>query len=405
MNTFEKYLEKPRYNFSTLTELLTKYSREIDKKTPDFFNLEYSNLENDEKICRKIEDVLDRIDKNIDRPDSFIINESDFIFLLRPEAEKFLEKMAVLSRRLTQVRFGNTIRIYAPLYLSNECSSRCSYCSFSIENKIKRHTLDEKQIIMEAESLADSGILQVLAVTGDNVKKTSIPYLEKSVEILRKTFASVSVEIYPLDTSDYSRLISRGAEGLVIYQETYNQKTYKEVHRGGKKRDFKWRLEAPERGGTAGFKRIGIGILLGLSEFRPDVFLAGIHARLLMKKYWKSSISVSLPRIRPAIQSFKNKFHISETNLAQMYFALRLFLPDSFLVLSTRESPHFRDNMAGLGVNYMSAGSKTEPGGYTNSGALTQFSTADERHPLEFANALKKKGLAPVWKDWDSVII
>lgn len=357
-----------------------------------------------EKRIQKLENLLEGLRARVERPRTGWLSEDDFALLLTPEGAGFLEEMAWLAREVTRVRFGKTIQLYAPLYLSNECKSRCTYCSFSFENKIARLTLDEKALRHEAAALAGTGIQHVLLLTGEDTRATPVDYIARSVEICRDYFTNISLEIYPLSVADYSRLVAAGAEGLTLYQETYDRGSYARVHLGGKKKNYDWRLEGIYRAGEAGFRKLGVGALLGLSRFRPEVFLLGRHARFLMKKFWRSEVQVSLPRIRPAIKSFRGEVHVTDSQFAQMYFALRLYLPDAGLVLSTRESPHFRDSIAGLGINSMSTGSKTEPGGYTGSGALTQFEIEDNRTPRNFARALESAGLTPVWKNWDSTL-
>jgi 2-iminoacetate synthase len=231
-------------------------------------------------------------------------------------------------------------------------------------------------------------------------------YLLKAVETLRPWFASISIELYPMDTTAYEKLIAHGVDGLVTYQETYNQESYREVHPAGKKRDYRWRLETPIRGGEAGFRRIGIGVLLGLSDWRVDGFYLALHARYLLRNFWKSHLTISFPRLRPAAGDYQPPCPVSDAHMVQLFTALRLFLPDAGLILSTRESPHFRDHLIPLGITSMSAGSSTEPGGYAHcSETEAQFEIADHRPPQAIVEVISQKGYEPVWKDWDAVFL
>lgn len=330
------------------------------------------------------------------------LNEIDFATLLSPAAEKYLEPMAKLSKDITLKRFGKTILLYAPLYLSNKCTNSCIYCGFNIKNKIPRKTLSFEMIEKEAKIISEHGIRHILLVSGEAPKEINIEYLTRSVEICKKYFSSISIEIQPLTEEEYKILYNSGVDGLTIYQETYNIERYKEVHLAGKKSDFQWRLETPDRGGRAGLRTIGIGALLGLEDFRVEEFFVGLHALYLMKKYWKTHIKVSFPRIRYAEGGFKPYYNVTDKNLVQSMFALRLFLNDVGLVISTREPKELRDNIVGLGVTQMSAGSKTNPGGYSdeNNGG-EQFIIEDNRTVEEFVEMIRSKGFDPVFKDFD----
>jgi 2-iminoacetate synthase len=327
----------------------------------------------------------------------------DFAALLSPAAENYIEEMAQESHRITLMRFGKTIKIYAPLYLSNECSNSCIYCGFNRHNDIARVTLNEDEIRQEAEIIASTGVKHILLVTGEAPKKISIDYLVKAVTICKEYFSSISIEIYPLSTQDYSRLYEAGVDGLTVYQETYNKQTYAYVHPAGKKSDFDWRLDTPERGAKAGLRTVGIGILMGLDDFRVEEFFVGLHASYLIKKYWKTHFTVSFPRIRKAEGAFTPENIVTDINLVQSMLALRLFLNDVGLVISTREPAHFRDKILPLGVTQMSAGSKTDPGGYAlhEKESGEQFEVEDKRSVSEFTKMLREKGYDPVMKDWD----
>lgn len=334
------------------------------------------------------------------------LNLQDFISLLSSAAEPYLEEMAQRAHRLTEQRFGKVMGLFAPLYLSNICTNSCVYCGFNVKNPVSRLTLTPDQAAAEGRYLHTQGFRHLLLVSGEAPKVVTMPYLLGVLEKLRPLFASISIELYPMDTAAYEALIAHGVDGLVIFQETYNEQRYKEVHPGGKKRNYRWRLETPERGGEAGFRRIGIGALLGLSDWRVEGFFLALHARYLLRHFWKSHLTVSFPRIRTAAGGYQPLHQVSDAHMVQLLTALRLFLPDAGFVLSTRESPGLRDNLIPLGITSMSAGSSTEPGGYTqNSEAEAQFEIADHRSPQAIAKVICQKGYEPVWKDWDTAFL
>jgi 2-iminoacetate synthase len=325
----------------------------------------------------------------------------DFPILVSPAAEPFLENMAAMAQHTTLLRFGKTIKMYAPLYISNECINACVYCGFSSNNKIDRTTLTKDQIVKEAEALHSQGFRHILLVSGEDRKKVSVEYIADIAKELSKKFVGISIEVYPMDTGDYKKLVQSGVTGIAVYQETYDRKIYKTLHKGPKA-DFDYRLQTCERAGGAGFRELGIGALLGLTDFRTDMACVAMHADYLMKKFWKSQIAISFPRLRNAVGSFIPPTQVSDRQLAQVIFALRIVLPDADLVLSTREAPAFRNGMAGIGITRMSAGSKTQPGGYVVSkDSLEQFEVADTRTPPQVAAMIADKGFEPVWKDFD----
>lgn len=326
--------------------------------------------------------------------------------LLSPLADQSIEELASRAQQLTEQRFGRVVGLYAPLYLSSSCNNSCVYCSFNTGNPINRITLTPEQAEKEGAYLSGMGFRHVLLVSGEDPTTVSLDYFLDVVEKLRPCFDSISVEIYPMESAQYGRLAQGGVDGLIVYQETYNKGRYAEVHKGGRKRDYRWRIETPERGGEAGFRRIGIGSLLGLCDWRVEAACLALHARYLMKRYWRSQITISFPRLRPAVGGYSPPNPVSDRDLVHMLTALRLFLPDAGLLLSTRESAHLRDNMIPLGVTSMSAGSRTEPGGYTmQSRSEGQFEISDHRSPAEIATVLRDKGYEPVWKDWDAAFI
>ena len=326
----------------------------------------------------------------------------DFAALLSPAATPRLEEMAHAAHATTVRRFGRTIHLFAPLYLSNECVSTCTYCGFSAGNDIARRTLTPDELIGEARALTARGFRHVLLVAGEHARIVSKDYLVECVEALAPEVPELSVEVQVWDTDTYRRLVGAGCDGLVVYQETYDPDTYAAVHLKGKKRNYAWRLAAPDRGAEAGMRRLGIGALLGLhADWRSDALAVAAHARALMRRWWRCEVSVSLPRLRPAAGEYEPAAPVSDRDLVQLLCGLRLVLPDVGISLSTREPPDLRDRLVPLGVTHMSAGSHTEPGGYAApSDAEPQFEVGDERSPADVAGVLRASGYDPVWKDW-----
>jgi 2-iminoacetate synthase len=326
----------------------------------------------------------------------------DLAALLSPAAGARLEDLAQLAHTVTIRRFGPTVRLYAPLYLSNECVSVCTYCGFSAGNDIRRRTLSVPEVSAEADALHRQGFRHVLLVAGEHARIVSKDYLVACVEALAPSVPQISVEVQVWDTDTYRRLVAAGCDGLTVFQETYNPETYAAVHRKGKKRNYAWRLAAPDRGAEAGMRRLGIGVLLGLhDDWRSDAIALAAHARALMKRWWRCEVTIALPRLRPAAGDFQAADPIGDRDFVQLLCALRVALPDVGINLSTREAPGLRDALIRLGVTTMSAGSHTEPGGYAGaSDAEPQFEIADTRSPGEIAAVLRAAGYDPVWKDW-----
>lgn len=326
----------------------------------------------------------------------------DFKALISPAAEPFLEEMAQMSHRLTLQRFGNTIQLYAPLYLSNECQNICTYCGFSLDNKIRRKTLNDIELRKEVEAIKDMNFQHVLLVTGEANKTVGVDYIEHAIQQVRPHFANVSVEVQPMDQDEYERLIKSGLHSVLVYQETYHKDDYKKHHPKGKKSNFDYRLETPDRLGKAGIHKMGLGALIGLEDWRVDSFFVALHLDYLERKYWKTKYSLSFPRLRPFSGGLEPKVEMIDRELAQLICAYRIFNQEVELSLSTRESESFRNNIIKLGITTMSAGSKTNPGGYAvEPQSLEQFEISDERSPAEIQNMLKSQGYDPVWKDWD----
>ncbi len=329
------------------------------------------------------------------------VNFDDFLALISPASDSFMDTMATRSREMTERHFGKIMNLYVPLYLSNECHSGCVYCGFNKDKSIRRKTLDIEETETQLKELNKMGFKNVLLLTGDSRKNAGIDYLASAVELAGELFPLVGLEVYPMETDEYALLVDSGASMLTVYQETYNREMYEKVHLSGKKRDFVYRLLTPERALQAGFRKTGIGALLGLYHPLVEGAYMALHAHYLMKKYWRSDISISFPRLRSSEAGYSANYPVDDFLLVKMIFALRMFLPTVGITVSTRESAEFRDNMMDLGVTMMSAGSKTNPGGYTQSETGKQFEIEDTRNVYEVIDAIKSRGYSPVFKDWD----
>ncbi|MEI6846516.1 MAG: 2-iminoacetate synthase ThiH [Chlorobiaceae bacterium] len=325
--------------------------------------------------------------------------------MLASSSSSTLETLAAEAKAITLRRFGRTISLYAPLYLSNYCSSGCAYCGFASDRKNIRRRLETEEIERELQAMKKLGIGDILLLTGERTKRADFDYLRKSVEIAAKHMQRVSVEAFPMSVSEYRSLAECGCTGITIYQETYNRQRYEALHRWGPKKDFLERLETPARALEGGIKTVGIGVLLGLSEPVEDILMLYRHARHLGRTYWRAGISVSFPRMRPQTGSYEPPFPVDNYLLARMIFAFRIALPDVELVLSTRESAAYRDGMVGLGITRMSIASRTTVGGYddANNDEKGQFDVFDNRTVEEFCTALRKKNIEPVFKNWEPV--
>jgi 2-iminoacetate synthase len=329
----------------------------------------------------------------------------DFMALISPAAAPFLEEMAVLSQKYTQERFGRTMSLFIPLYLTNSCANSCVYCGFHISNPMPRTILTFEEMENEYKAIKQLGPFEnILLVTGENPAKAGVPYLAKALDIAKKYFSNLKIEVMPLKSEEYLELTNHGLNGVICFQETYNKERYNIYHPRGMKANFEWRVNAPDRMGEAGVHSIGMGVLIGLEDWRTDVTFMAHHLRYLQRQYWKTKYSVNFPRMRPAENGgFQPNVIMNDKELAQLTFAMRIFDHDVDISYSTRETPYIRDNMATLGVTTMSAESKTEPGGYhTYPQALEQFEVSDSRTAVEVCQRLKELGLEPVWKDWDS---
>ncbi|HZJ36748.1 MAG TPA: 2-iminoacetate synthase ThiH [Gillisia sp.] len=327
---------------------------------------------------------------------------ADFKVLISPAAKPFIEQMAQRSNVLTKKRFGNTIQMYIPMYLSNECQNICTYCGFSLTNKIKRKTLSEKEILAEVAYIKSLGYDHILLVTGEANTTVGVPYLKNAIRLIREHFSNISIEVQPLDQDEYETLIKEGLYAVLVYQETYHKATYKIHHPKGKKSNFDYRLDTPDRLGKAGIHKIGLGALFGLEDWRVDSFYTALHLKYLQKTYWKTKYSISFPRLRPHEGDVEPKVEMTDTDLVQLICAYRLLDEDVELSMSTRESETFRNNIINLGITSISAASKTNPGGYTvDQQSLEQFEISDERSTEKIKQMIQSQGYEVVWKDWD----
>ena len=395
------------------------------------FVSEFSSLPIASLVKRSLEATLPAAREVLARGN---LSLADFAQLISPAAGEMLELLGQRSQQLTRQRFGKVIRLFAPLYLSNECINNCKYCGFSRDNPILRVTLTVDEVRREARALATQGFRNILLVAGEHPKFVSNGYMAECVAALHEEIPSVSLEVGPMETEEYRPLVAAGADGLVVYQETYDRAVYDVMHTAGPKKNFDWRLETPERSYAAGFRRIGIGALYGLADWRYEALCVAAHADYLLRHCWKANLTISLPRLRPCAGEFEPLTHMTDRELVQLVCAFRLMFPDVGLVLSTREPAKLRDGLFPLGITLISAGSHTEPGGYTGAGkehihqtvrgriveagasewatpingqatnATGQFNIADERSPAEVAELLQRLGYEPVWKDWDAAL-
>lgn len=360
--------------------------------------LSYKNFNFDE-FFQNIEEyqIINILNKNK-------LDEVDFLALLSPKAEKHLEQMAVKANSLSTQHFGKSILLYTPMYLGNYCVNKCAYCGFNVENKIDRKKLTLDEVEREAKLIHDSGLRHILILTGESKYHTPVSYIKDCVNVLKKYFDCISIEIYPLETEEYKELINAGVDGFTIYQETYDEKVYDTVHISGPKKNYKFRLDAPERACKAKMRSINIGALLGLCDWRKEAFFTGIHGSYLQNNYLDIELSFSLPRIRPHVGSFTDLVDVNDRSLVQVMLALKIFMPRSGITISTREQSQFRDNLIPLGVTKMSAGVSTEVGGHSqDKKSDSQFDISDRRSVDEIKQSILKKGYQPIFKDWQYI--
>ena len=330
------------------------------------------------------------------------LNIEDFKALISPAAEPFVEEMAIKAKQLTEQRFGKALRMYIPLYLSNECQNICTYCGFSMDIKIPRKTLSDEEIKKEAEIIKSKGYDHILIVTGEANKTVGLQYFLNAITILNEYFSQISIEVQPMDEDGYLALHEAGVYAVLVYQETYHKEDYKIHHPKGKKSNFDYRIDTPDRIGKAGMHKIGLGVLYGLEDWRVDTLFCARHLQYLERKFWQTTYSISFPRLRPCAGGVPLKSVMTDRQLVQVICAYRLLNPELELSLSTRESEKFRNNILGIGVTSISADSKTDPGGYASPKEnLEQFEIDDTRSTSSFVSVMRERGYEPVFKDWD----
>lgn len=326
----------------------------------------------------------------------------NLLALLSPVARPFLEEMAQKAHSLTLKHFGKAINLFTPLYLANHCTNRCAYCGFNVENRIIRNQLTLQEVETEGKAIAAAGMQHLLLLTGESRTKSSLAYIASCVKLLRPHYASLGIEIYALEESEYRQMYEVGVDSMTMFQEVYDEEIYAEVHLSGPKRDYRFRMDAPERACRAGMSSVTLGALLGLGEWRQEAFYTALHAQYLRKNYSDVEIGLSLPRLRPHAGSFQPKSIVSDMDLVQTLLAYRLFLPRVVMTISTRESASFRDAILPLGITKMSAGARTSVGGYSEETeeSTAQFEISDHRSVDEIVHMLHSKGYQPVFCDW-----
>lgn len=331
------------------------------------------------------------------------LSATDYLALLSPQAEAFLEDMAQKAHRLTIQHFGKTMLLFTPMYLANYCVNQCVYCGFKVHNQFARKKLSLEEVAKEAEVIAATGLRHILILTGESRTHSSVDYIRDCVKVLKGYFTSISIEIYPLNTEEYAELTVAGVDSITIYQEVYDQDIYRELHPGGPKRDYRFRLEAPERACQAGMRSVNIGALLGLHDWRREAFLTGMHADTLQNRFPDVEVSISPPRIRPQLGGFQPRSVVTDKNLAQYLLAFRLFMPRAGITMSTRESAQLRNQFVRLSVTKMSAGVCTAVGGHSQGEDVPQFEISDDRSVAEMSSMLYSQGYQPIFKDWQTL--
>ncbi|SFM32380.1 2-iminoacetate synthase ThiH [Pelosinus propionicus] len=332
------------------------------------------------------------------------LTPKDFLALLSPKAEKYLEEMAQKANQLTVQNFGRVILLYTPMYLSDYCTNKCTYCGFNVTNAFTRKQLTMEEVEKEAQMVAATGIQHILILTGDAPAIAGVPYMKECVTILKRYFSSIAIEVYAMKEEEYAQLMEAGVESMTMYQETYNPLLYDRLHVKGPKKDYRYRLDAPERACRAGMRAVNIGALLGLDDWRRDGFFTGLHAHYLQSKYPGVEVSISLPRIRPTMGNCETGNSVNDTSIVQFMTAFRLFMPRAGMPLSTRENAEFRNHAIKLGITKMSAGVQTAVGGHIDSQENPgQFAVSDTRNVKEMSDAILHLGYQPVFKDWQAI--
>lgn len=339
------------------------------------------------------EDVLNAVAKDV-------LSTDDYAALLSPAADGLLEEMAVRAKEETRKHFGNSVSIFTPLYISNHCSNRCTYCGFSSENRIVRGKLSYDDIRKEMKAISGTGLEEILILTGESRARSGVEYIGEAVKTAKEYFSTIGIEVYPLNTDEYRYLNGCGADFVSVYQETYDPELYAKYHISGPKRNYQYRFHSQERALTGGMRGVGFGALLGLGDFRKDAFSTGIHAHLVQQRYPHSEISFSVPRIRPHANGAM-PHDVRERQLLQVLLAYRIFMPFASITISSREREGFRDSVIGLAANRISAGVKVSIGGHdAEKIGDEQFSVSDARDVPEVHAMIRSKGLQPVYTDY-----
>lgn len=381
----------------------------IDKNTNW---MEYQ--ENMEVIPHDIMDQVIEAKKNFD-PDKYTaldvkraldkdsLSPEDFAALLSPAAFPFLEQMAQRAQMETRKHFGNSVYLFTPLYIANYCENYCVYCGFNCHNKIHRAKLNYEEIEREMQAISKSGLEEILILTGESPKMSSVEYIGEACKIAKKYFKVIGLEVYPMDSKDYKYLHECGADFVTVFQETYNSDKYSTLHLGGRKRIFPYRFNAQERALMGGIRGVGFAALLGLDDFRKDAFATGMHAYLIQRKYPHAEIAFSCPRLRPIINNDKiNPKDVHEPQLLQIICAYRIFMPFASITISSRENANFRNNIINIAATKISAGVDVGIGGHGDEKQKgdEQFEIDDGRTVDEIYKAIKDKGLQPVMSDY-----
>ena len=338
-------------------------------------------------------DILSVLDKER-------LNIDDLGALLSPAAEPLIEMIASRAKEETRRFFGNSVNIFTPIYTSNYCENKCVYCGFNKDNDIRRAKLTLEQVEKEMRSISESGLTEVLILTGESNKFSNVEYIGECVKTASKYFRSVGIEVYPLNSDDYAHIRECGADYVTVFQETYDPSLYAELHQAGPKRIFSYRFNAQERAVKGGMRGVSFGALLGLGDFRTDAFSCGVHGYLVQRKYPHAEISFSLPRLRSFKNNSRDFVPVTEKQLLQVALAYRIFMPFAGETISSRESPLFRDNIVGLCATRISGGVDVGIGGHTEKKGDNQFDISDNRSVKEIRNALVKKGLQPIFNDY-----
>lgn len=361
-------------------------------------------------------DIMDRVIAEMDVYDADVYTAADvkaalaaeecsvenFKALLSPAALPFLEEIAQKAQKETRKHFGNSVMLFTPLYIANYCENYCIYCGFNCHNKIKRAKLNAQEIEKEMKTIAETGLEEILILTGESPKNSSVEYIGEACKIARKYFKVVGLEVYPMDSKDYAYLHECGADFVTVFQETYNSDKYKTLHLGGRKRIFPYRFNAQERAIMGGIRGVGFAALLGLDDFRKDALATGMHAYLLQRKYPHAEIAFSCPRLRPIINNDKiNPKDVHEPQLLQIICAYRIFMPFASITISSRECARFRDNIIQIAATKISAGVNVGIGGHTGEEkGDEQFEIDDGRGVDEIYQMIEKNGMQPVMSDY-----